>query len=97
MCRAILLIGCNIPDNYREEPDPDCVAITDDAGEVIEVVTTPTLNPEMFCCRVRNQMLSGMSQDEIKKFVASTPQKLELFYDVALGVFAIDAEAVSLI
>lgn len=91
------LIGHYVPDNYREEPDSDRVVITDDAGEVIEVVTTPTLNPEMFCCRVRNQMLSGMSQDEIKKFVASTPQKLELFYDVALGVFAIDAEAVSLI
>ena len=26
--------------------------------------------------------------------MASTPQKLELFYDVALGAFAIDAEAV---
>ena len=91
------LIGHYVPDNYREEPDSDRVVITDDAGEGIEVVTTPTLNPEMFCCRVRNQMLSGMSQDEIKKFVASTPQKLELFYDVALGVFAIDAEAVSLI
>lgn len=96
MCRAILLIGCNIPDNYREEPDPDCVAITDDAGEVIEVVTHPTLNPEMFRRRVRSQVLSGLSQDEAEKFVASTLQKLELFYDITLGAFAIDAKAVSL-
>ena len=33
-------------------------------------------------------------QQEAEKVVASTPQKLELFYDVALGAFAIDAEAV---
>ena len=89
------LIGHNVPDNYREEPDPDRVVITDDAGEVIEVVTTPTLNPEMFRRRVRSLMLSGLSPQEAEQVVASTPQKLELFYDVALGAFAIDAEAVS--
>lgn len=73
---------------------PDRVAITDDACEVIEVFTTPTLNPEMFRRRVRSLILSGLPQDEAEKFVATTPQKLELFYDVALGAFAIDAEAV---
>lgn len=88
------LIGHDVPDNYWEEPDSDRVAITDDAAEVIEVVTTPTVNPEMFRRRVRSLMLSGLSQEEAEKFVASTPQKLELFYDVALGAFAIDAEAV---
>lgn len=88
------LIGHYVPDNYREEPDSDLVVITDDAGEVIEVVTTLTLNPEMFRRRVRSLMLSGLPQQEAEKVVASTPQKLELFYDVALGAFAIDAEAV---
>lgn len=88
------LIGHYVPDNYREEPDFDRVVIRDDAGEVIEVVTTPTINPEMFRRRVRSLMLSGLPQQEAEKVVASTPQKLELFYDVALGAFAIDAEAV---
>ena len=73
---------------------PDRLAITDDVTEVIEVATTPTVNPEMFRRRVRGLMLSGLPQQEAEKFVASTPQKLELFYDVALGAFAIDAEAV---
>lgn len=88
------LIGHYVPNNYREEPDSDRVVITDDAGEVIEVVTTPTINPEMFRRRVRSLMLSGLPPQEAEKVVASTPQKLELFYDVALGAFAIDAEAV---
>ena len=74
--------------------DPDRLSITDDVTEVIEVVTTPTVNPEMFRRRVRSLMLSGLSQQEAEKVVASTPQKLELFYDIALGAFAIDAEAV---
>lgn len=74
--------------------DPDRVAITDDACEVIEVFTTPTVNPGIFRRRVRSLTLSGLSQEEAEKFVATTPQKLELFYDVALGAFAIDAEAV---
>lgn len=74
--------------------DPDRLAITDKVCEVIEVVTTPTINPEMFRRRVRSLMLSGLPQQEAENFVASTPQKLELFYDVALGAFAIDAEAV---
>lgn len=74
--------------------DPDRVAITDNACEVIEVVTTPTVNPEMFRRRVRSLTLSGLSQEEAEKFVATTPQKLELFYDINLGAFAIDAEAV---
>lgn len=88
------LIGHNVPDNYREEPDPDRLAITDDVIEVIEVTTTPTINPEMFRRRVRSHMLSGLPQQEAEKIVASTPQKLELFYDINLGAFAIDAEAV---
>lgn len=90
------LIGHNVPDNYEEADtnDPDRVVITDDITEVIEVVTTPQINPEMFRRRVRSQMLSGLSQQEAETFVASTPLQMELFYDVDLGAFAIDAEAV---
>ena len=90
------LIRRNVPDNYRDndDPDPDRLAINDEVGEVIEVGTTPDINPEMFRRRVKSLMLAGLSQQEAEKFVASTPQKLELFYDVSLGAFAIDAEAV---
>lgn len=90
------LIGRNVPDNYRDndDPDPDRLAINDEVGEVIEVGTTPDINPEMFRRCVKSLMLAGLSQQEAEKFVASTPQKLELFYDVSLGAFAIDAEAV---
>lgn len=81
--------------NIRQDSSQDdCIAITDDVTEVIEVITTPTLNPEMFRRRVRSLTLSGLSREEAEKYVTSTPQKLELFYDVNLGAFAIDAEAV---
>lgn len=74
--------------------DPDRLAITDDLIEVIDVITTPTVNPEIFRRRVKCLMLSGLSQAEAEKFVASTSLQLELFYDIGLGAFAIDAEAV---
>lgn len=74
--------------------DPGSVTITDKENETIEVITTPQTNPEMFRRRVRSLLLSGLPQQEAEKFVVSTPQKLELFYDVDLGAFAIDAEAV---
>lgn len=84
----------DIREYMARRSDPDRFTITNEVCEVIEVETTPVTNPEMFRRRVKSLMLSGLPQQEAEKFVASTPQKLELFYDVALGAFAIDAEAV---
>ena len=39
---------------WQNSSQNDCIAITDDAGEVIEVVTTPRVNPGMFRRRVRD-------------------------------------------
>ena len=82
------------PRGIRRTGDSDRIVITDDVNEVVEVITTPTVNPEMFRRRVKSLTLSGLPRQEAEQFVASTPQKLELFYDIALGAFAIDAEAV---
>lgn len=75
-------------------PDPDRLTITDEVCEVIDVVTTPDTYPELFRRRVKCLMNSGLPQSEAEKFAASTPLQLELFYNIALGGFAIDAEAV---
>lgn len=90
------LIGHNVPGNDEEADtgDPDRLAITDEVCEVVDVITTPTVNPEMFRRRVKCLMISGLSQEEAEKTIASTPLQMELFYDIGLGGFAIDAEAV---
>lgn len=75
--------------------DPDCLAITDHYDTPIQVVTTSDTNPEIFHRRVKCQMLSGLSQEEAERVVSTTPLELELFYEIGLGAFAIDAEAVS--
>lgn len=90
------LLGHNVPDNCPD-PDrsaPDRLVITDEVDEVIEVVTTPEINPNIYWRRVKSEVKSGLSQAEAERFIASTPMQLELFYDVELGGFAIDAEAV---
>lgn len=70
------------------------VAITDDEEEIVEVWTTPQTNPKTFRERVKSLMISGLSQSEAEQIASTEPMKLELFYDVELGSFAIDAEAV---
>ena len=89
-------IGHNSRDDCEDANirDPDRVIITDKENETVEVITTPQINPGMFRRRVQNLMLSGLPLQEAEKFVASTPLKLELFYDIDRGGFAIDAEAV---
>lgn len=90
------IAGHNVPDNYEENdtPDPDRLAITDEICEVIDVITMPDTHPELFRRRVKCLTISGLLQSEAEKVVASTPLKLELFYDIDRGGFAIDAEAV---
>ncbi|MCD7795448.1 MAG: hypothetical protein LUH46_11390 [Alistipes sp.] len=84
----------NIREYMARRSDPDRVAITDDVDEVVEIITTPTINPEMFRRRVKCLMLSGLSQEKAEQTIATTPLKLSLFYDIGRGAFAIDAEAV---
>lgn len=90
------LLGHNAPDDFGEDgtPELDRLIIKDEVYEVIDVVTTPDTYPELFHRRVKCLMSSGLPQSEAEKFVASTPLKLELFYDIGRGGFAIDAEAV---
>ena len=70
------------------------VVITDDEEEIIEVWTTPQTNPKIFRKRVKSLMMSGLAQLDAERIASTEPMKLELFYDVELGSFAIDAEAV---
>lgn len=63
------------------------IAITDDYGEMIEVVTTSGINPITFQRRVRCLMISGLSQEQAEHIASTEPMKLELFYDIGSGHF----------
>lgn len=82
------------PDMSALKPLQGSVAITDDEEEIVEVWTTPQTNPKIFRKRVKSLMMSGLSQQDAERIASTEPMKLELFYDVQLGSFAIDAEAV---
>lgn len=75
--------------------DPDALVISDESAEVIDIFLSPRTHPITFQRRVKCLMLSGLSQAEAEHIVCSEPTQLELFYDIGLGIFAIDAEAVS--
>lgn len=84
----------NIRECVARHSAPDRVAIKDDVDEVVEVITTPTIHPDLFRRRVKCLMLSGLSEQEAERTVAMAPLQLSLFYDIGRGAFAIDAEAV---
>lgn len=84
----------NIREYMDQRSDPDRVAIMDNVDEVVEVITIPTVNPDLFRRRVKCLMLAGLSQEKAEQMIATTPLQLSLFYDIGRGVFAIDAEAV---
>ena len=72
----------------------DRLAVTDEICEVVDVITTPDSYPELFRRRVKCLIISGLPQAKAEEIVSSAPLKLELFYDIGRGSFAIDAEAV---
>lgn len=81
-------------DSTKRGADPDRLAICDEVDEVVDVVTTPDINPDTFRRRVKCLMISGMTQAEAEEYATDNPMQLSLFYDIGRGGFAIDAEAV---
>ena len=87
------LVGHEVPPETTT-PDPDNLLIKEQYAETVDVWTTPDTNPETFRRRVQCLMLSGLTKQEAERDVAAAPMQLELFYEIGLGGFAIDAEAV---
>lgn len=82
------------PESVAPVSDPDRLVITDKVDEVVNVITTPEINPDTFRRRVKCLMISGMTQAEAEKYAIDNPLQLSLFYDIGLGGFAVDAEAI---
>ena len=47
-------------DSTKRGADPDRLAICDEVDEVVDVVTTPDINPDTFRRRVKCLMISGI-------------------------------------
>lgn len=63
--------------------------------EVIEVYLSEEKQPIAFGNKVKELMEeSGMSEEEAKEFVRTTPFTLELYYHMYQGLFAVESEAV---
>ena len=63
--------------------------------EVIEVFLSETKHPKAFNAKVKEIVeQSGMTEEEAKDFVRTTPFILELYYHVNQGLFGVESEAV---
>ena len=68
--------------------------IAEDYDELVEVATSPDINPRTFRRRVRCLMISGMTRAQAEHYAITRPMQLSLFYDIGRGAFAVDSEAV---
>lgn len=82
----------SIKDGRNQEVNT--LVITEDYDEVVEVTTSPDINPQTFKRRVRCLMISGMTRDQAEHYAITRPMQLSLFYDIGRGAFAVDSEAV---
>lgn len=63
-----------------------------DNYEPIKVYLTPEITPIAYGNKVQCLKLSGLSEKEARK-IALEPIELELYYEVAQGLFAVESEA----
>jgi hypothetical protein len=68
--------------------------IKEEEGDVIELYVEPEKMPETYR-RKKYELIhcSGMTETEADKYLLTTPIKLELFYDIDRGLFAVEADA----
>ena len=64
-----------------------------DDYESIKVKLTPIETPKVYGLRVQDLMIGGMSREEAEQ-KALEPYELELYYELGVGLFAVDSEAV---
>lgn len=62
-------------------------------AEIISVRLSPDETPIAYENRVRCLMLSGLSREEAEK-VALEPMDIELYYEIGVGLMAVDPAAV---
>lgn len=70
------------------------IIITETEGDVIDIRLSPEKTPVAYERKVRCLMLSGMTEEEAKIEASCTPIQMELFYDIGIGLFMVESEAV---
>jgi hypothetical protein len=62
--------------------------------EVVHLYVSETKHPMVFNAMVNGLIENGLSAQEAKQFVRTTPLQMELYYSPQQGLFAVESEAV---
>lgn len=65
-----------------------------DEMETIEIYLSETHTPIAFQKKVDELIENGLTADEAKQFVRTTPILMEMYYEKNAGLFMVEAEAV---
>ena len=62
--------------------------------EVVHLSIDETQHPNIFNAMVNELIENGLSAQDAKKYVRTTPLQMELYYSPQEGLFAVESEAV---
>lgn len=68
--------------------------ITETDGDTLDIHLSPERTPRTFKRKVKCLMLSGLTEEEAIADTFKTPITMELFYDIGVGLFCVESEAV---
>lgn len=68
--------------------------ITEESGDTFEINLDPEKHPITYQRKLDELLQQGWDKEEAEKYITSAPFVLEMFYDIGIGMFAIESETV---
>lgn len=75
-------------------PQTQPLRISQTNEEVIEFYLDPVKHPVAYKRKMHELTAQGLSFTEAERFIGTTPFIIEIYYELNIGVFAVESEAV---
>ena len=87
----IRIYACSV-----EEPEKEVFPVPETHAESVDIVLTEKDHPNAYKAKLEELVESGLTEDEARAFIVTTPFAMEVFYEKGCGLFAVEGEAVGL-
>lgn len=83
----------DVPEAQPEQPEAFIPLAPAGSEETIQVRLTPGIFPTAFKAKLEELIGQGMTEEDARRWILSTPIVLELYYEKDSGLFAVESEA----
>jgi len=88
---AVRIYACGM-----EDPGKEMFPVPETHAESVDIALTEQDHPNAYRAKLEDLIESGLTEDEARAFIATTPFAMEVFYEKGCGLFAVEGEAVGL-